>query len=73
MYMPSATHPISQFVAYCLDQCLRGFDNPFHWRNWLRKWRAQIDLLNAKDRAKILAAHENATWNEGTRSARSAP
>lgn len=63
MFSPSALKPVTQFVAYCKAQCEAGFDNHFHWTNWMKKWRGEIGLLNETDRDAILAAHENATWN----------
>lgn len=56
---PSETKPVSQFIAVCLSRCREGFRNEFHWKNWLAKYRGEIDQLAEGPRKAILDAHTN--------------
>jgi hypothetical protein len=54
-----------------LRQCIRGFDNEFHWANWLAKHRPTIDALPPEWRSDVLQCHDQAGPREGVR--RTAP
>ena len=51
---------VREFADGLIAQCVRGFENEFHHRNWLRKHEVEIAELPAGCRFEVLLAHDQA-------------